>query len=207
MAQDWQGLVDDEDCWVVKLGGSLFDLDALGDRLRSWLSRCVPRRTALVVGGGITADIVRDFDSRFHIGEVSAHWLALRALSFNSHLVSNLLAESTVVTTPAECMRCWEQARIPILDPFAFLIADEGQPDALPHCWDVTSDSVAARLAELIGAKVLILLKSCSPPQGSTPAHWAAAGIVDPWFPQAARRLPSVRIVNFRSISVECPEA
>ncbi len=192
-------LADDPERWVVKLGGSLLDLDDLGKRLRKWLDRTAPPRTALVVGGGATADIVRDFDLRFRLGEAAAHWLALRALSFNSHLLCSLLVRSEVVTTPTACESCWNSGRTPILDPFAFLTADEGHPDGLPHNWDVTSDSVAARLAELIGANTLVLLKSCPPPSASQATDWAARGLVDPWFPQAIRRLSSVRVIDFRN--------
>lgn len=193
------GHPDHAECWVVKLGGSLLDLDDLGKRLRNWLDRTAPRRTALVVGGGATTDIVRDFDLRFRLGELPSHWLALRALSFNSHLLCELLPGSEVVTTLTACKKCWDSGRTPILDPFAFLTADEGHPDSLPHNWDVTSDSVAARLAELIGANTLVLLKSCPPPPTSQATDWAACGLVDPWFPQAIRRLSSVRVIDFRN--------
>lgn len=198
---------DNAERWVVKLGGSLLDLDDLGQRLRNWLDRTAPRRTALVIGGGATTDIVREFDRRFRLGDVAAHWLALRALSFNSHLLSELLPGSEIATTLTACESCWNSGRTPILDPFAFLTADEGHPDGLPHNWDVTSDSVAARLADLIGAKTLVLLKSRPPPPASQATDWAACGLVDPWFPQAIRRLSSVRVIDFRNGSERLSEA
>ena len=40
------------------------------------------------------------------------------------------------------------------------LEADDDRPDALPHHWDITSDSLAARAAILAKARELILLKS-----------------------------------------------
>ena len=52
-----------------------------------------------------------------------------------------------------------------ILDPFAFARWDEAaHPDAcLPHCWDATSDSLAARVAVVAEASRLCLLKSAPP--------------------------------------------
>ncbi|MCS6978050.1 MAG: hypothetical protein NZM31_13730 [Gemmatales bacterium] len=197
----------DDPRWVVKVGGSLFDLDDLGRRLQVFLQRYTPPQTALVIGGGLTADVVRDFDQRFHLGDVPSHWLALRALTLNSHLLASLVPGCVVVSDLSACQECWATNHTPILDPFAFLTQDEGQPNALPHCWDVTSDSVAARLAELIGADTLVLLKSTSPPHGATPNDWAATGLVDSWFPRAIRRLQSVRVINFRTWSDEQAEA
>ena len=56
-----------------------------------------------------------------------------------------------------------------ILDPFAFARRDEeAHPDAcLPHCWDATSDPLAARVAVVAEASRLCLLKS-TPPRHST---------------------------------------
>ncbi len=45
--------------------------------------------------------------------------------------------------------------RLPVLLPFALLHA----ADPLPHGWEVTSDSIAAWVAAMVGAPLLILLK------------------------------------------------
>ena len=57
---------------VVKLGGSLYDATDLGPRLRAWLDARPERRVVLVPGGGPMADVVRDLDTRHHLGEESA---------------------------------------------------------------------------------------------------------------------------------------
>ena len=61
-----------------------------------------------------------------------------------------------------------------------------------------TSDSIAARLAEVLGADEVVLLKSQDPPSQASLAELAASGYVDAWFPEAAAGL-SVRLVNLRS--------
>ena len=69
----------------------------------------------------------------------------------------------------------------------------------LPHSWDVTSDSIAARLAVLAGADELVLLKSGLPAGSLTLAQAAETGYVDRYFPVAAAGVPRVRCVNLRA--------
>src|SRR5207248_9110984 len=58
---------------VVKVGGSLYDLPDLADRLRRWLSALAAPRVLLVPGGGPTADVIRTFDQRHRLGEEASH--------------------------------------------------------------------------------------------------------------------------------------
>jgi aspartokinase-like uncharacterized kinase len=187
-----------EPLWIVKVGGSLLELSNLGERLRRWLDQEAPPHTALVMGGGPTADLLRRLDQQHGLGEERAHWLALRALSLNSHVLANLVARTRVVADWSSCRQAWSEGMTPILDPLLFIQADEGQPQALPHRWDVTTDSVAARLTEVLEAPTLVLLKSCAASQGTGPADWARLGLVDRWFPTAVARLKEVLFVNFR---------
>jgi aspartokinase-like uncharacterized kinase len=178
---------------VVKVGGSLFDLPDLGDRLRRWLDRHAPPEVILVPGGGPTTDVVRDLDRTHRLGEEASHWLALRALTLNAAFLADLLA-AEVVGSLAECVDCWRRGRRPVLDVFAVLRADEARPDHLPHAWAAGSDSVAARVAVLAGARELVLLKSADAPAGP----WA--GYVDEGFGVALGR-GNVRVtaVNLRT--------
>ena len=70
-----------------------------------------------------------------------------------------------------------EPGRIPVLAPRRFLDeVDARSPDPLPPSWDVTSDTIAARLAVRLGAAELVLLKSTPlaarhrPPRGGRSA-------------------------------------
>jgi ELWxxDGT repeat protein len=76
---------------VVKVGGSLFDLPDLGQRLHAWLAAQGHARMLLVPGGGPTADLIRAFDRRYGLGEEAAHWLALRAMALNAWILAALL--------------------------------------------------------------------------------------------------------------------
>jgi aspartokinase-like uncharacterized kinase len=180
---------------VVKVGGSLFDLPDLGPRLRAWLARLSAAEVLLVPGGGPTADVVRDLDRRHALGEEASHWLALRALTVNAHFLQALLPGVVIVPQPRAC------GTLSVLDPYAFVRADEGRPGCLPHCWQVTSDSVAARAAVVGQARRLVLLKSATLPQGMAWNEAGQCGLVDGAFAgvleQAAEPL-RVSAVNFR---------
>ncbi|MDC0274171.1 hypothetical protein OAK91_05515, partial [Planctomycetaceae bacterium] len=66
---------------VYKLGGSLLDLPDLGQRLmRLWSRRPEEERRLLIVGGGKFADVVREWDARFGLGDEDAHELAVMSL-------------------------------------------------------------------------------------------------------------------------------
>jgi aspartokinase-like uncharacterized kinase len=169
---------------VVKVGGSLFDLPHLGPHLRAWLAELASPQVLVVVGGGPTADMVRALDRTHGLGEEAAHWLALRALSFNTHLLKSLLEPAPTVITAAlgNLPAFWRQGQLPLLDAYAFACADEDQSGHLPHCWEATSDSLAARVARVIGAGRLFLLKSVDIPPGLSWSEAARMGYVDPIF-------------------------
>jgi aspartokinase-like uncharacterized kinase len=168
---------------VIKVGGSLFDRHDLGPRLRDWLAANAPRDTILVPGGGRLAEAVRDLDRTHALGEEVAHRMALHAMTTNAALLVALIPDSCVIDGPDLAELLWEQNRIPVLDALAYCESDDANPDALPHIWAVTSDSVAARAAIVVEAAELVLLKSAPPPAGDV-TEWAAAGYVDEWLPR-----------------------
>jgi len=148
---------------VVKVGGSLYALPDLATRLRRFLDTLPVSEVLLVPGGGPAADVIRALDKRHQLGEEKAHWLALRALTLNAYFLAELLPGGRVVQALDDSTTSPE--RPAILDPFAFARRDEeAHPDAcLPHCWDATSDPLAARVAVVAEASRLCLLKSTPP--------------------------------------------
>jgi len=186
---------------VAKVGGSLYDLPDLAERLRSWIAARHSHRVLLFPGGGILADAIRRFDEVHGVGEEPSHWLAIEALSLAAQFLGKLLPRTRLmprIPLPPD-------GRGPfILDPLPFFREDEDQPGRLPHRWDVTSDSLAARVAACARAAELVLLKSVS----YDSSDWKAAcetRVVDGCFSFAlnsACEIPAgrfhVRIVNLR---------
>ena len=75
---------------------------------------------------------------------------------------------------------------------------DRTSPEALARTWDTTTDAIAARIAVLLGADELALLKSTSVPPGTTRDEAVRLGLVDAAFPSASRGLNAVVAVNLR---------
>jgi aspartokinase-like uncharacterized kinase len=171
---------------VVKVGGSLFDHPRLGLGLRAYLESLAPSEVLLIPGGGDLAETVRKLDRLHGLREEASHWLALQTMTVTGAFLSQL------INLPAF------GSRVRIADAFAFAQDDEGNSGALPHSWDVTSDSIAARMAVIFQAERLILLKSIDIPPGTPWTNAAERGWVDPYFPQVISRTAiPVGTVNF----------
>jgi aspartokinase-like uncharacterized kinase len=184
---------------VVKIGGSLLEWEALPERLRAYLDSRRAERLALVVGGGRAVDLIRDLDRVHGLGQERSHHLALRALDLTAHLLAALVVGLEVVSRLDRLDRVWSEGRTPILATRDVLAeVDRGSCEPLPHTWDVTSDSIAARLAAHLRAAELVLLKSTSLPAGSDRVGAARSGLVDPAFSDAAKTIERITYLNLR---------
>jgi 5-(aminomethyl)-3-furanmethanol phosphate kinase len=170
---------------VVKIGGGLGD-DAL-PALCTTLGELGERHPLIVVPGGAGfADAVRDADRRFGLDAAAAHRMAILGMEQFGWLLSELIpgAERRADLAPAGA------GRTTVLLPAGLPL------DALPESWDVTSDSIAAWVADRIGADRLVLVKEVDglfadwPPRGEplarlTVAELAAlqSGGVDEYLP------------------------
>ena len=88
---------------------------------------------------------------------------------------------------------------VSILCPGCFIKAAEaeGHPRA-EHSWRVTSDSIAAWTAHVLGATELVLVKSRDVSCEMTPTAAAQAGLVDELFPDHCRK-PADHLLGQRS--------
>jgi aspartokinase-like uncharacterized kinase len=87
---------------------------------------------------------------------------------------------STPCSTLRQIEQAWTGSRLPVWLPSRLMSRDR----QLPRNWDVTSDTIAAWLADALGARGLLLVKSCDLPDDHSDAVLlAAAGIVDPSLP------------------------
>lgn len=181
-------------CWVIKLGGSLLDLPDLAERLRT-VVRQVSKKPLIVVGGGRAADLVRSWGEVHSLSDSSAHWLAVRAMDFNRHLIEALLPEAISVSSLEHAHDVWQGGRIALLDCLAWLQSEETQSETLPHSWNVTSDSIAAWTALRWHTEGLVLLKSVEAPR----SRESLLESVDTYFPRLLPQLPTLAWCNLRS--------
>jgi len=171
---------------VVKVGGSLYDHPRLGPGLRAYLD-ALRSPVLLVPGGGAFADAVRLLDRTHRLGDEAAHWVALRTLTVAAEFLTRAVGALAGAS------------RLTVVDAYRFAVEDEARPDHLPHSWDVTSDSIAARVAVVSRAGRLVLLKSADVPPGTPWAEAARRGWVDPHFPKVvAGHDLHIEAVNFR---------
>jgi len=154
---------------VVKVGGALAggagQLARLGEALAGASRR---HRLVVVPGGGPFADQVRAFDRANKLSADAAHWMAILGMDQYAFALCDVIPESRLVEDRAGIQAAHMDGKVPVLAPARWLRAT----DELPHTWDVTSDSLAAYLATLLGADRLVMVK---PVAGGTE-------VLDPWF-------------------------
>ena len=195
---------------LYKLGGSLLTLPDLDSRLMVLFRQPLPAplavtasrpvARALLVGGGPTADVVREWDRRHRLGDQRSHDLAVAAMGLNARFVKSLLPAAEWATKRNSIGRPRAGGRVAVLDPQA--VFDEAERQAavrLPRSWDVTSDSLAAFLAIEWGARAIVLVKSTPRPGRKNVLEAARRGLVDKHFPELAPRIPVIAWVNLRA--------
>jgi 5-(aminomethyl)-3-furanmethanol phosphate kinase len=141
--------------WVIKIGGSLLGSPEL-ERWLQLIAKFSDGNIVIVPGGGIFADAVREAQKSSKISDATAHRLAVLAMDQFGLLLASM--NPLLATARTECEideRTWQHRGIVWL-PSKMVLAE----DSIPQSWDVTSDSIAAWLANKLGAQHLVLLKS-----------------------------------------------
>ena len=164
--------------WVVKVGGSLLGSQEL-ERWLGLFAKFSDGNIIIVPGGGVFANAVRDAQKVSKISEACAHKLAVLAMDQFGLLLANMNPDLAVARTEMEMdERTW-QHRCTVWLPSQMVLADE----TIPKSWDVTSDSIAAWLANKINAQQLVLVKS-DKPRGSELSlkMMSESGVVDEAF-------------------------
>jgi aspartokinase-like uncharacterized kinase len=181
---------------VIKLGGSLLERSDLRTRFDRLLQpAAMPEANIVIAGGGRIVDAIRQFDHVHRIETSVAHWLAIDAMSVTARIASYLLGRPLARSLTE--LRAAAAGSTLVLDVADILRLDEPKAPGmrLETGWHVTSDSIAARIAQMLGADELVLLKSAPPPSQDI-AALADQGYVDDFFPRIARELPAVRFVE-----------
>ncbi len=140
---------------VIKVGGRLGRGRNLGGVCEVIGQMRAQDPLLVVPGGGAFADVVRETYRQYHLSESTAHRMALAAMDQYGCLLGDLIPHGMLVSDLLSARAAVADGRVPILLPSALII----QADPLPHCWEVTSDSIAAWIAGIAGAHALILIK------------------------------------------------
>ena len=163
---------------MVKLGGSLMASPVL----RDWLDVLAASTGAVVVvpGGGPFADAVRAAQAALAFDDGVAHRLALLAMEQYGLMLAGIEPALRPAASRRAIARLRAAGSVPVWMPTRMAL---GSPD-IAESWDVTSDSLAAWLARVLGAARLVLVKSAAPPPGrAAAADLVASGLVDAALP------------------------
>ena len=141
--------------WVIKLGGSLLGSPAL-PRWLSLLAKHGNGKVVIVPGGSVFADAVRQAQSLSRMSDGLAHELALLAMDQFGLLLAGMQPDLVTATSELEIAECGWQHRAVVWLPSQMVLADA----TVEQSWRVTSDSLSAWLANKLAADQLLLIKS-----------------------------------------------
>jgi aspartokinase-like uncharacterized kinase len=166
---------------VIKLGGS-YAYSARAPQRTNWLEaieRCAGQ-AILVPGGGPFADAVRTAQRELGFDDGAAHRMALLAMEQYGRALASLCRCFQLANSVEEIRSVLGDGAVPVWAPARMALAANG----LPESWDLTSDSLAAWLAGVLGVPRLLLVKQVAVARVClSAAELAAEGVVDPLFP------------------------
>ncbi|NQE06748.1 5-(aminomethyl)-3-furanmethanol phosphate kinase [ANME-1 cluster archaeon GoMg1] len=147
---------------ILKLGGSLIEKSR--DILRVLVDYARERdgdkngdfTLVLIPGGGPFAETVRNISATMSIPDETAHWMAVLAM----HQYGLFLAACSGGEAGIPLVESEDEDEIDCAGPICILLPYKilEQDDCLPHTWDVTSDTIAAFVANRLGEKRFIKL-------------------------------------------------
>ncbi len=186
---------------IVKVGGSLFDLPDLSNRLRTWLDTHPATHNILVTGGGDLVEQIRTWHTHQPIDEISAHWLCIDLMDITARLLHSRMPDFPLCADIHVLEKRCAQPGTTIFRAARWLrdIEPGLSGSKLPVSWQTTSDAIAGRLAIAMEADELVLLKSTMPTKGKGDLKsLAETGLIDPVLQHIGPELPPLRLVNLR---------
>jgi aspartokinase-like uncharacterized kinase len=177
---------------VIKLGGSLAGANTLLHCLNRVEQQYQGGAVVIVPGGGVFADQIRVMQQHWRINDDSAHAMAILAMQQMAWLFKGLKANFVM----AHSIRAIQQHSIQKIVIWSPELHELNSAN-IPATWDVTSDSLAAWLANTLLADELILVKSAAINPEFSLQQLAERGIIDNAFcDSVANSTFNLRIIN-----------
>ena len=133
---------------VVKIGGSLFPNHAIE------LAKILENTDSLIIlGGGEFANLIRRYDSEMNFTDEASHWTAIDCMEIIAKLVDDKVDSTKLAYSIDEAKEISDDGFTPIFVVSEFL----REEDPFECSWDVTSDSIAAYVANLFDANLFIV--------------------------------------------------
>jgi aspartokinase-like uncharacterized kinase len=166
---------------VAKVGGSLAETGRLASVLTIITNAKVP--VVIVPGGGPFADAIRSLQPAMGYDDALAHRLAMLAMRQMAEFMLAQQKRLRIVETLEEISSAFRQSQVPVWTPLRMISSDV----SIAAGWEATSDSLAARLAELLDTR-LLLLKSVDVDKSESIDALAGRGVVDSLLPSIVAR-------------------
>lgn len=162
---------------VVKLGGSTAWEAERGVWIEAFAASSLP--LVIVPGGGPFANQVRAAQKSMGFSDKAAHAMAILAMDQFGYVILDHGRNLVPAWSVGDIEHALGEHRIPVWLPSTLTIA---APD-IRASWDITSDALAAWLANKLEADGLLLVKqSCAFSERDDIAGLTARGILDPAF-------------------------
>lgn len=180
---------------VIKLGGSLVTADTLLYCLNRIEQQYQNQKVVLVTGGGGLADYVRDLQQHWQFNDECAHAMAILAMQQMAWLIKGLKADVELVHSVNAILQSPPKILMWLPD------VNELNNAGIPATWDITSDSLAAWLANALSADELILIKSAVIDSALNLAQLAERGIIDNAFcERVVNSRFNIRVINHQNV-------
>jgi 5-(aminomethyl)-3-furanmethanol phosphate kinase len=183
--------------WIVKLGGSL----AKAGDLLPWLRMLAAfggGRVAVVPGGSVFADTVRQAQQTWNFNDLAAHNMAVLAMGQMALMMHALEPRLALVTQESQIMPALRAGRVALWMPLPMM---RDAPDMLTS-WEVSADSLSLWLARTLHAERLVVVKSCPIDRQQSFEELTAAGVLDARFAQWAHDAPfPIELVERQQVS------
>lgn len=135
---------------IVKLGGSLQEKGREIIRILSDYAETKADTVIIIPGGGHFVKWIKELSEQEVISDDAAHWMAVLGM----HQYGFYLADGSGIAIAESEEELRNVVHICLFLPYTLLKED----DSLPHTWNVTSDTIAAFVANKMGEKSFIKL-------------------------------------------------
>ncbi|MEM4788422.1 MAG: hypothetical protein QXM55_02630 [Ignisphaera sp.] len=142
---------------VLKVSGHLYKYPSKIMELMSVLEFITSNGIgiAVVPGGSIFADSIRELQRVTGFNDDVAHWMAIKAMEVYGLLLKGFSKNFVEAYSLKDITEALNNKLIPIIMPYKLLkIYNE-----LPHSWNITSDSISIYIAYLLKADIVALGK------------------------------------------------
>ncbi|KJV07109.1 amino acid kinase family protein [Methylocucumis oryzae] len=162
---------------VIKLGGSLVSTGRLLKCLNH-IEHNYAEPVVIVPGGGQFADVVRQLQQDWGFDDVTAHAMAILAMQQIALMIQGLKPKFALAHSVNDIQLVLQPSKVVIWSP----VLAELNAAKINASWAITSDSLAAWLAQQLHADELILVKSALINSNDSLEQLTERGIVDPCF-------------------------